>query len=263
MKNESSGTEYGNWIPSTLMNALWGGTLLTFLCILLNRFWWKKSIITVIAGILFLILFCYTLYMKGCRNCFSFHGGGLMRKIHRYLLTKLFWNGKGELLDIGCGSGALTLLCAKQFPDAKITGIDYWGAEWNYGKEQCERNEKAEGIEGVRFLQGDAKKLPFETGTFDAVVSNFVFHEVRTESNKRKLVKEALRVVKKGGSFAFNDMFAFTKMYGDMEEFIKELKEEGIQEVYYEAHAEKQDFIPRYAATPFMLKGMGILYGRK
>ena len=35
------------------------------------------------------------------------------------------WDGKGSLLDIGCGAAALTVRCAKAFPEAEITAIDY------------------------------------------------------------------------------------------------------------------------------------------
>ena len=76
--------------------------------------------------------------------------------------------------------------------------------------------------------------------------------------------KEALRVVKKGGVFSFQDMFSQKALYGDMEEFVEELKKEGITEVHYIGNLEKKlDFIPGYATTPWMISGMGILYGRK
>ena len=39
--------------------------------------------------------------------------------------------------------------------------------------------------------------------------------------------KEALRVLKKGGVFSFQDMFSQKALYGDMEEFVRILKEEG------------------------------------
>lgn len=79
-----------------------------------------------------------------------------MGKMHQNLVDHMEWDEKGKLLDIGCGAGALTIRCAKKYPDA--------------------------------------------------AVSNFVFHEVRTQPDKRQVVREALRVVKKGGSFAFQDM---------------------------------------------------------
>lgn len=65
-------------------------------------------------------------------------------------------------------------------------------------------------------------KIPDET--FDATVSNFVFHEVRSAKDKRDVVREALRIVKKGGAFSFQDMFSQKALYGDLEEFVEELK---------------------------------------
>ena len=177
----------------------------------------------------------------------------------------LEWDGEGTLLDIGCGAAALTIRCAKAFPKAKLVGMDYWGAEWNYAKEQCEANAKAEGVaDRITFHKGDAAHLEDPDETFDATVSNFVFHEVRSAKDKRDVVREALRIVKKGGAFSFQDMFSQKALYGDMEEFVEELKKEGITEIHYIGNLEKKlDFIPGYAAAPWMISGMGILYGRK
>ena len=59
-------------------------------------------------------------------------------------------------------------------------------------------------------------------------------------------------------------MFSQKSLYGDMEEFVEELKKEGITEVHYIGSLEKKlDFIPGYATTPWMISEMGILYGRK
>ncbi len=80
--------------------------------------------------------------------------------------------------------------------------------EWNYAKEQCEKNAKIEGVaDHIAFQKGDAAKLDFPDETFDAVVSNFVFHEVRTAKDKRDVVKEALRVLKKAVYFLFRICF--------------------------------------------------------
>ena len=40
---------------------------------------------------------------------------------------------------------------------------------------------------------GEAAHLEFPDESFDAVVSNFVFHEVRSEKDKRRVVQEALQ----------------------------------------------------------------------
>ena len=191
-------------------------------------------------------------------------GAAVLLGVHEHLVEHLDWNGEGRLLDIGCGAAALTVRCAKAFPKAQITAMDYWGAEWNYAKEQCERNAQIEGVaDRISFQKGDAAKLDFPDETFDAAVSNFVFHGVRTAKDKWDVVREALRVVKKGGVFSFQDMFSQKALYGDMEQFVRELKAEGISEVHYIGNLEKKlDFIPGFA-TPWMISGMGIIYGKK
>lgn len=174
------------------------------------------------------------------------------------------WDGRGTLLDIGCGSGALTIRCAKRFPNASLVGVDYWGAAWSYAKEQCQQNAAAEGVSHrVRFQKGDAAHLAFPDETFEAAVSNFVFHEVRTQPDKREVVREALRVVKKGGCFAFQDLFEKESLYGDMTDFLSQLRQAGVQELHYIPHVERQGFIPRYVQAPWMLSDVGLLYGRK
>lgn len=255
---------YGNWVPATMMYLLTAIMVVLFGVVLLNMIFWKITALGVIVGVLFLAVLAYAVYMGLCRREFDFTGGGLMGKIHEYLVLHLPWDGRGTLLDIGCGAGALTIRCAKRFPKARLVGMDYWGAEWNYAKEQCESNALAEGVSGrIKFEKGDAAKLSYPSEFFDAAVSNFVFHEVRTQPDKRKVVREALRVVKKGGSFSFQDLFAQKQLYGNMEEFIEELKKEGIQEIHYIPNVEKQGFIPGFVQAPWMLSGIGLIYGRK
>ena len=60
---------------------------------------------------------------------------------------------------------------------------------------------------------------------FDAVVSNYVYHNI-TGADKRALLRETLRVLKKGGVFALNDEMK-PHMYGDMEAFAQELRDIG------------------------------------
>jgi len=79
---------------------------------------------------------------------------------------------------------------------------------WNYSKRVCESNAQIEGWRsGWSFKKPARSQLPFEDGAFDAAVSNLVFHEVSDTKDKRELIREALRVVKKGGKFSFQDLF--------------------------------------------------------
>ena len=252
---------YGNWVPERLLKLLWSLTAVFSVLLILNLCIWKNLVLTIIFAVAVVVLLIYSILMQQMHHAFSFTGGGLMGKVHQYLLDKLSFDGNGSLVDIGCGSGALAIRCAKKFPNANIKGIDYWGIIWDYAKEQCENNAKLENITNIEFKKDDASHISYEDGTFDAAVSNFVFHEVRTVIDKRKLVKEALRVVRKGGAFAFHDLFEAKGMYGNINDFIKELENEGIKEVHYEAHTENLPFVPSYIKP--MFKNMGILYGIK
>lgn len=262
MKQEAN---YGNWVPEKALCMLFGMTALFLIIALVLGFTVENPIITAIFGVICAVTAAMAIYMYVCHEKFAFGKGNMMAGVHQNLVEHLEWNGEGRLLDIGCGAAALTVRCAKAFPKAKITAMDYWGAEWSYAKEQCERNARIEGIaDRVTFQKGDAAKLDFAAGTFDAAVSNFVFHEVRTAKDKREVVREALRVVKKGGVFSFQDMFSQKALYGDMNEFVEILKSEGISEIHYIGNLEKKlDFIPGFVTTPWMISGMGIIYGRK
>lgn len=264
MNHKNTSPDYGNWVPIAMMKGM-AAVLLALLALTIVLAWLLPfPLPAVLTGILTAVLFLLWLYMLRCRALFDFNRGGLMGKLHQYLIDHLDWNGRGRLLEIGCGSGALLNRCAKRYPQANFTGIDYWGAEWSYAKEQCQKNAVLEGVsDRVTFQKGDAARLDFPDQTFDAVVSNFVFHEVRSQKDKRLVVREALRVLKKGGSFSFQDLFSQKSLYGDMEEFVRQLRREGFREVHYIPFVERQGFVPRYVQAPWMLSGVGLLYGRK
>lgn len=257
-------TDYGNWVSVTFMRALYCISALLIVLFAISVNYLGYGILTVAAGLLMLAGVVLTIHMHICRRIFSFEGGGLMGKIHQHLIDNLDWNGQGKLLDIGCGAGALTVRCALKYTQAELTGIDYWGAGWNYAKSQCERNADIEGV-GTRtkFQKGDASKLDFENETFDAVVSNFVFHEVRTQPDKRQLIFEALRVLKPGGAFALQDLFGNKSLYGDIDDLIAQMKRDGISKVKYTDELNDKDFIPLIMKLPWMMKSSGVIYGRK
>ncbi len=271
----SKEADYGNWVPTALMSMLWGVTSV-LIVVTIALF---TTLATAIPGIILLIVtiaaLSMTLYMQICRNMFDFNGGGVMGDVHQFLINHFPWDesrksagvtdGSGLILDIGCGSAALTNRVAKAYPNVKMISMDYWGAEWNYAKEQCEKNAKIEGVaDRITFKKGDAAKLDYDDASFDGAVSNFVFHEVRSAKDKRDVVKEALRVIKPGGAFAFQDMFGQKSVYGDMNEFIKGLKESGVvKEINYIENIERKIPIPAFVSAPWMIKDAGLIYGIK
>ena len=133
-------------------------------------------------------------------------------------------------LDVGCGSGALAIAIAKRNPGAQVTGIDRWGKEYaSFNKPLCEENARAEGVENISFMKGDATHLEFPNETFDVVASNYVYHNIPSR-DRQAILLETLRTLKKGGTFAIHDIFSAGK-YGDMQSFMKKLKEMGYERV--------------------------------
>jgi ubiquinone/menaquinone biosynthesis C-methylase UbiE len=144
-----------------------------------------------------------------------------------------------------------------------VTGIDYWGPTWEYSQGVCETNARLEGVgDRVTFKKASASALPFEAGQFDAVVSNLTFHEVKDAKDKQEVIREALRVVKKGGKFSFQDLFLIKSTYGDPADLVNAIKSWGIEKVeFIDTHDEA--FIPGPLKLPFMVGTIGIIRGEK
>ena len=184
-----------------------------------------------------------------------------MERVHQVVLSHLDFDGQGQLLEVGCGSGALSIRAALTWPDAQITGMDYWGVAYGYGQAMCEKNAASEGVAArCRFQHGDANKLDFPDESFDAVVSNYVYHNIMG-ADMHKLLLESLRVLKKGGVFALNDDMK-PKLYGDMDAFAQKLREMGYQDVRLMDTAEEA-FGSRRRAAMMMLGSSRLLVGRK
>ncbi len=168
----------------------------------------------------------------------------------------------GTGLDVGCGSGALTIACAKKNPGAKMVGLDRWGKEYiDFSNELCTKNAEAEGVaDRVSFCQGDACKLDFPDETFDAVTSNYVYHNIAGK-DKQALLKETLRVLKKGGTFAIHDIMSPAR-YGDMDKFVAELRAEGYEDVQL-IDTTRGMFMDRGEALLMELAGSKLLVGKK
>lgn len=196
------------------------------------------------------------------REMFSYEGGRqLSRQIVEGVAASITLPEGGVGLDVGCGSGALTIACAKRNPQGRMVGVDRWGVEYtSYSRKLCERNAQAEGVDNITFQKGDARHLDFPDETFDAVTSNYVYHNI-TGADKQALLRETLRVLKKGGIFAIQDLMEPSR-YGDMDEFLRKLREEGFQEARLLPTADGTFMTPREGKTLF-LSGSALLVGRK
>jgi ubiquinone/menaquinone biosynthesis C-methylase UbiE len=246
-------TEYGNWVSARI---IYLSGFAGFVFLVLGLMFW----VSIIPAVLFTLILAYFLYV---RYQFSPQGGNIQEHVWMLVLANLDWNGEGRALDIGCGNGALTIKLAQKFTKAQIVGVDYWGKKWEYSKKVCERNAVIEGVSGrVAFQKANAAALPFDDGYFDAAVSNFVFHMVGNSKDKREVIREALRVVKKGGEFSFQDEFLVKPLFGEIDNLIETIKSWGISKVEF-VQTRDADFIPRALKLPFILGTIGIISGEK
>ena len=97
------------------------------------------------------------------------------------------------LLDVGCGTGFLIDLLAKQNP-ARYAGLDL--------SPKMIRVAEGKQIEGAEFVIGSADKLPFPDCSFDIVTCSQSFHHY---PYPERAMAEALRVLKPGGLYILSD----------------------------------------------------------
>ncbi len=184
-------------------------------------------------------------------------------KIINYVADSLDVEEGDKVLDVGCGSGALSVTFAKKNPKCNIVGADIWSDSFTgyreFSKELCESNAKADGVDNVSFEKSDARELIFEDESFNAVISNFVYHNI--PGDRQKLLLETFRVLKKGGKFAINDIFTKQK-YGNMDAFVEKLLADGFEKVEL-IDIKSSGFIDESKLKKLMLNGSKLLIGRK
>ena len=260
--------DYKNWVPKGMVAGILGGTALagagTVVFAMTDLI--SNGIVRILLAAAFATAFvvcaAFSVWCVGAYSAFSYRGQRrLSQKIIEGLAGYVSAPDGGKILDVGCGSGALTIACAKRNPGCTVTGLDRWGKEYaSFTKQRCERNAQAENAANIAFVKGDAVKLDFADGSFDAVTSNYVYHNVPVK-DRQGLLLETLRVLKRGGVFAIHDLMTPQK-YGDMQAFAENLKKQGYQKVAL-IDTTSGMFMDRKEAKRLMLKGSTILYGVK
>lgn len=260
--------DYKNWIPKGMLISLIAGTVLSLALLLVFGVFGVfvrgglRTALGVIFGVAFLVCAKYTEWCVYAYRRFSYDGERrLSKQIIDGTAEYITLPEGGAGLDIGCGSGALTIACAKRNPQGRMLGIDRWGKEYaSFSLPLCERNAAAEGVKNVSFRRGDATKLDFPDESFDAVTSNYVYHNI-TGADKQALLLETLRVLKKGGCFAIHDLMS-PRRYGDMQAFVKKLKSMDYERVEL-INTTDGKFMSKKEAARIMLRGSALLVGRK
>ncbi len=250
---------FGNWIRIRIVLAfLATGLIFIGLSVIV-----PIPLVRVVLGLVAALTLAMFAYLAYVYYQFSERGGGMQRRLWTLVIDHLYGEHRGQILDIGTGNGPLAVLLAAKYPDVHVTGIDYWGKAWEYSQQVCVQNAAAMGVAGrTHFQKASASNLPFDDGTFDAAVSHFVFHEVADAPDKRAVIHEALRVIRKGGAFAFQDMFLDKERYGDLDTLLITIRSWGIDDVHV-VDTGKMLHLPPLLRHPRVLGNAALIYGRK
>ncbi|MGE5813315.1 MAG: class I SAM-dependent methyltransferase [Acidobacteriota bacterium] len=144
------------------------------------------------------------------------------------ILDALGLRGHEEVLDMGCGRGAVLTAIARRLTTGRITGIDIWSTTDQSGnaREVVLQNAALEGVKDrVRIDTGDMRALPYPDASFDVVVSSLAIHNIRRKADRQRAIGEAYRVLKPGGRLVVADIRA-TPLY---EEALRALRASGIE----------------------------------
>ncbi len=256
--------DYKNWMPTGMVYGflfafLGCGTAAAASSLFLDGT--LKTVLTIAFAAITVIFCALTIWSVCMYHAFDYHGTRQMsRQIIEGTAEYVKLPQGGKCLDVGCGSGALGIAVAKRNPEAEIIGIDRWGKEYaSFSKKLCESNARAEGVTNITFRQGDATHLDFPDEIFDAVVSNYVYHNI--PGDRQQYLLETLRTLKKGGTFTLHDIFSRSK-YGDMQAFVQKLRDMGYENVEL-IDTTNGRFITKFESVWMALSGSALLIGRK
>ena len=239
--------DYKNWIPKGMLYSLIAGTVLSLALLLVFGVFGigvsgkLRVVLSVVFGIAFVVCAKYSEWCVYAYRSFSYDGE---RKLSKQII-----DGTAEHITLPEGGVGLDI------------GSDRWGKEYaSFSLPLCEKNAAAEGVKNASFRHGNAVKLDFPDESFDAVTSNYVYHNI-TGADKQALLLETLRVLKKGGTFAIHDLMS-PRRYGDMQAFVQKLRDMGYERVELMDTTDGSFMTPKEARR-LMLRGSTLLVGRK
>ena len=104
-----------------------------------------------------------------------------------------------RVLDLGCGTGATSLVAKRAQPGIELVGLDPDAKALARARSKATRAGLA-----IAFEQGFGDALPFPAASFDRVLSSFMFHHLES-AEKPAVLRELHRVLRPGGSLHLVD----------------------------------------------------------
>jgi arsenite methyltransferase len=130
------------------------------------------------------------------------------------MLDEVPLTGVRTALDVGCGSGfPLIELAERLGPSAHVHGVDPWSA----AMARAAAKIKNRGTSNVTLHELTAAAMPWDSGTFDLIVSNLGLNNF---DNRTAVVAECRRVARDGATLALT-----TNLQGHMREFYEVFEE--------------------------------------
>lgn len=105
---------------------------------------------------------------------------------------------RGDVLEIGCGSGAMAAEVLRRFPDVRLTATDY-----DQSMVDAAQRRLASFNSRVEVRQADATSLPFSDASFDSALSFIMLHHV---VDWEQALAELVRVLRPGGVLVGYDL---------------------------------------------------------
>jgi ubiquinone/menaquinone biosynthesis C-methylase UbiE len=118
--------------------------------------------------------------------------------VHRTLIGQADLAARQCVLEIGCGTGNLSVRVKRAHPDVELTGSDPDPLAL------ARAQRKARDLTGIRFEHGYAQQLPYPDASFDRVLSALMLHHLRHDT-KAAAAAEIFRVLRPGGSLHLAD----------------------------------------------------------
>jgi ubiquinone/menaquinone biosynthesis C-methylase UbiE len=120
-------------------------------------------------------------------------------KVRRALLDQATLQPKQRALEIGCGTGTLTLAIKRRHPDVDVVGLDPDSKALDRARRKAQRAGVA-----IQLDRGFSDELPYPETSFDRVLSCLMFHHLE-DDDKDATLREVRRVLKPGGRLEMVD----------------------------------------------------------